>query len=261
MEEDVVTVAIDAAKEAGALLKAGFGGEIGSMSKAGRHDLVTEYDHKSERLISSIIHDHYPDHTIIGEEGGRQAGAEGSIEWIVDPLDGTVNYAYGLPMFAVSIAATHLGKVLAGVIYHPLIDELFVATKGKGATCNGKALRVSDTERLEDSIVAVGFPYNVAENPMRCLDHFTNLARVGAPIRRMGSAALDLAYVAAGRFDTFWEVSLRPWDYAAGMLLVEEAGGQCTNFGGERYTDFIEGPIAASNGHLHTQLLRHMNEN
>ena len=159
-------------------------------------------------------------------------------------------------MFCVSIAASAQNKILSGVIYNPLLDELFIAEKDNGAYLNGTRLHVTETAILDGAICATGLPYNVHENPLNCIDHFAAFAKMGIPLRRIGSAALDLAYVAAGRFDGFWEVSLHAWDYAAAKLILEEAGGQLTDFDGKPYTKFEEGPIVASNGILHDQMLK-----
>lgn len=244
-------VATLAALRAGALAMEGFGREMERSNKEGKHNLVTEWDKKVEGAIIEMIRDHFPSHAFLGEEGGRSGEEQGSILWIIDPIDGTVNYAHGIPCFAVSIAATFQSEVLAGAIYHPVNKELFTAEKGQGAYLNGKRLKVTRTELLDDAIAATGFPYNVHENPLHCLEHLASFVKLGIPIRRMGSAALDLAYLAAGRYDFFWEVSLKPWDYAAGKLMIEEAGGKISNFENVPLSPIEESPIIASNGALH----------
>ena len=251
-------VATLAALKAGEMLRKGFGTEMHFTTKEGRHNLVTEWDQKAENVIIDFIKSHFPQHAFIAEESGESGEVKEGIQWIIDPIDGTVNFAHKIPMFSVSIAASIQSDVLAGVVYNPIDHELFIAEKGNGAYLNGSRLKVTETAVLDSAICATGFPYNVHENPLSCLDHFTTFAKMGIPIRRIGSAALDLAYLAAGRFDGFWEVSLRPWDYAAGKLLIEEAGGKLTNFSGEPYEALEEGPIVASNGILHDQILKNI---
>lgn len=249
-------VAILAAQRAGEVLKKGFGTPMEFETKEGRHNLVTEWDKKSEEVIIESIKAHFPDHAFLAEESGVSGDEKGGIQWIIDPIDGTVNFAHKIPMFSISIAACCQNDVLSGVVYNPMLNELFIAEKGNGAYLNGEKLKVTETAVLDSAIGATGFPYNVHENPLCCLDHFNSFARMGIPLRRIGSAAIDLAYVAAGRYDTFWEVSLKPWDYAAGKLLIEEAGGLVTNFKGSPYASLSEGPIVASNGMLHDQVVK-----
>ncbi|MDX8431615.1 MAG: inositol monophosphatase family protein [Candidatus Algichlamydia australiensis] len=250
-------VATLAALRAGEILKKGFGSSFEISSKSGKHNLVTEYDMLAEELIVAFIRKTFPEHNFLAEEGGLSGSRKDVITWVIDPLDGTVNFAHNIPIFAVSIAAVFEGSVLSAAIYNPMVGELFTAEKGNGAYLNGSKLKVTETETLSDCIAATGFPYNTYENPLHCIDHFTYMAKLGIPLRRIGSAAIDLAYMAAGRVDCFWEVSLRPWDYAAGMLLIEEAGGVVTDFLGKRYEEIIEGPILASNGRVHNQLIEH----
>lgn len=253
----LTVVATSAALHAGAVVMEGFGKEMKCTQKEeGEHNLVTEWDRKAEEVIIGAIQEHFPSHAFLGEESGRSGEKQEAICWIIDPIDGTVNYAHGIPLFAISIAATFQGEVLAGAVYDPVSRELFTAEKGMGAYLNGKRLKVSATQLLDSAIAATGLPYNVNENPLSCLDHLITFAKIGIPIRRMGAAALDLAYVAAGRYDFFWEVSLKPWDFAAGKLLIEEAGGQITSFKGEPLTQMEESPIVASNKTLHASVLR-----
>ncbi len=251
-------VAIEAARAAGGLLREGFGTSFKISSKKERHDLVTEFDIRSENTIISLIKGHYPDHTFLAEESGASGTTDSSgssVRWVIDPLDGTVNFAHGVPVFAVSIAAEVDGELACGIIYHPLLDELFVAEKGRGAWLNGKQISVSATPSLDESFLVTGFPYTVTSNPSDCIDTFYRFLKLGLPIRRLGSAALDLAYVASGRFDGFWEVELSPWDVAAGVLLVEEAGGKVTQYSGERFA-ISDRTIAATNGRIHDEIIR-----
>lgn len=250
---DLTLAALETAKKAGELLRKGFDTSFHIDSKEGRYNLVTEYDTKAESLIIDSIQKTFPTHAFLSEECG--AKGSGDITWVIDPIDGTVNFARAIPAFSISIAATQNNQILSGVVYAPMTNELFVAEKGKGAYLNDKRLSVSKTTSLSEVLIATGFPYNLEENPRGAIDIFTKFARLGTPLRRIGSAAIDLAYLAAGRFDGFWEVSLKPWDFAAALLLVEEAGGILTDFQGKPYTKLTEGPVLASNRHLHQELL------
>ena len=254
----LTVVAIFAALKAGELLRKGFGCVTKFSTKEGRHNLVTEWDNKAEACIIELIKAHFPEHNFLAEESGESGEGEEGIQWIIDPLDGTVNFVHGIPLFSVSIAASSQDEVLTGIVYNPMSHELFVAEKENGAYLNGTRLSVTQTSVLDSAICGTGFPYNVHENPLRCLDHFKNFAQMGIPLRRLGSAALDLSYVAAGKFDGFWEASLRPWDYAAGKLLIEEAGGTVTNFAGEPYKKCEKGSVVATNGVLHDQILNNI---
>jgi myo-inositol-1(or 4)-monophosphatase len=243
--------AIEAALLAGEILRQGFGSHFSISSKEGRHNLVTEYDLKAEKAILEFLSAHSPGSTFLAEESGATGKDTGGVLWIVDPLDGTVNFAHQIPFFSVSIAAQMDGKIVSGVVYQPITHELFVAELGKGAFLDGQKLRVSEVRHLEGAILATGFPYNLAKNPFHCIDHFVDILKLGIPIRRMGSAAIDLAYTAAGRFDGFFEVELSPWDIAAGKLLVEEAGGRVTHWNKGNFDIHSHQPFFASNGHIH----------
>jgi myo-inositol-1(or 4)-monophosphatase len=244
----MLQLAQETAKMAGQLLMECFGAPQ-KVDHKGEIDLVTDVDRRSEQAIVKAIRAVYPDHLILTEEGTSRGG-EGHVRWIVDPLDGTTNYAHGYPCFCVSIAVEDGGEIGLGVIYNPVLDEIFVARKGHGATLNGEKLTVSRTEDLTDSLLATGFPYDIRRSRDNNLDHFAHLAVRAQAIRRAGSAAMDLCYVAAGRFDGFWEMKLAPWDMAAGALMVAEAGGVVTDFcGGPFGIDARE--ILASNGRIH----------
>ncbi len=247
----ITLAAVEAALQAGTLLRQGFGTHFSIQSKEGVHNLVTEYDHRSEKLIIDFLRQETPHAHFLAEESGLSKGNEEGVTWIIDPLDGTVNFAHKIPMFAVSIAAEKNGEVISAVVYHPLVHELFVAEKGRGSFLNGQKLTVSKVSTLPESILATGFPYNLIENPMQCIDHFVDILRLGIPIRRLGAAALDLAYTAAGRMEGFFEVSLAPWDCAAGKLLVEEAGGKVTSWDNLPFDIRSYRPILASNGFIH----------
>jgi len=245
-------VAITAALGAGEKLKEGFGTTFEISSKEGIHNLVTEYDLIAEQYIISKITSAFPRHSILSEEAGKQE-TESEYRWIIDPLDGTVNFAHSIPIFCVSIAVEYKGEIVCGVIFNPMIEELFVAVKGKGSTLNGKKIEVSTTKTVKESILVTGFPYDVANNPNGAIDDIVTILKLGLPIRRLGSAALDLAYLAAGRFDGYWESKLQPWDVAAGLLVVREAGGKVTHYDNEEYV-VSTGTVLATNGYIHFEL-------
>jgi myo-inositol-1(or 4)-monophosphatase len=257
----VLTAALAAGRAAADVLRAGFGTSFDHRSKEGRHNLVTEFDTRCERLIIEMLSDAVPGSSFLGEEFGA-SGADATpsaVRWIIDPLDGTVNFAHSIPVFCVSIAAAVDNELVCGVIVDPMLRQEFTAVKGQGAFLNGERMRVTATDDWRDAFVVTGFPYNVHENPGKCIEQFIAMARDGHPIRRLGSAALDLAYVAAGRFDLFWEVDLHPWDMAAGVLLVTEAGGTVTHYDGRPFT-LGRDNIIASNTHLHADAVRFLQE-
>jgi len=241
------------ARQAGEILRAGVG-HTHQVDFKGAIDLVTEVDRRSEAYLLGEIRRNYPQHRILAEESGAQSGDPCCI-WLVDPLDGTVNYAHGVPIFAVSIAFQQDGETLLGAVYDPMRDECFTAQRGLGAWLNGFPVRASYTAELNDSLLVTGFPYDVRTNPDNNLDRFTRLSLLTRGVRRLGSAALDLCYVACGRVDGFWEIRLSPWDVAAGALVAQEAGAQVSNLGGG--ADFLSRPqsIVAANPRLHPLLL------
>ena len=244
--------AAELARDAGAILREGHG-RAHAPERKGRIDLVTEYDRRSERLVLDGLRRRFPGHAVLAEESGAHAGGPGGVRWIVDPLDGTTNFAHNYPFFCVSIAAEVDGRLAAGVVYDPIRDELFAAAAGHGATRDGGPIRVSDVARVEDALLVTGFPYDVREHPERSLPHFAAFLTRAQAVRRDGSAALNLSYLACGRFDGFWEVGLSPWDVAAGTLLVREAGGRVTDYdGGAARLDGRE--ILASNGRVHEEM-------
>jgi myo-inositol-1(or 4)-monophosphatase len=245
--------AIQTARDAGRILTSRMGRAL-QVSNKGDIDLVTEADLASEKLIIDRIRSHYPRHSILAEESGATDGAanisgKSEWKWIIDPLDGTTNYAHGYPCFCVSIAVEREGKIEIGVIYDPTRDEMFAAERGQGATLNERPVRVSSIEDLNSSMLCTGFPYNVRERPNFVRD-FANFTMNAQAVRRDGSASLDLAYVACGRFDGFWEDGLNPWDVAAGVVLIEEAGGRVTDFTGKPL-DIYTPKVLASNGLIH----------
>ena len=251
----MLNFAIQTAREAGKILADKFGRTL-QVSNKGDIDLVTEADIAAERLIVERIRSYHPRHAILTEESGDviSLGDAGSgYKWVIDPLDGTTNYAHGYPVFCVSVALEHEGRIVLGVVYDPTRDELFAAERGGGATLNGRSLRVSETDELNGALLCTGFPYDVRDRG-DFARHFRNFIMRAQSVRRDGAAALDLAYVAAGRFDAFYEEGLRPWDVAAGVLLVEEAGGRVTHYDGSPFHIYTP-PIAASNGLIHEAML------
>ena len=250
--KDFRECAIEIAREAGIFLKNKLYSEH-TIDYKGEINLVTEADKISEKMITSKITTLFPDHDILAEELTTiDRGSD--FRWIIDPLDGTTNYAHGYPYFCVSIALERLDTMIVGIVYDPMLDEMFVAEKGKGAFVNEREIHVSNTREVIKSLLATGFPYDIREDSHNNLNYFNEMILQAQAIRRAGSAALDLAYVAAGRFDGFWELKLNPWDIAAGLLLVEEAGGIVTDMGGKNY--FIESPsILASNGRIHAEMM------
>ena len=251
----MLSTAIEAAKEAGKFLKYSVGRVKNVEVKQGEErNLVSEIDKGAEEKIISIIKRKYPTHAILAEESGVN-DSRSDYKWVIDPLDGTTNFLHGLPIFSVTIGIEFKGEIIAGVTYDPNLDELFTAEKGSGAYLNGRRLKVTTTSRLIDSLLVTGFPYDIAQNPENAIGHFVNFVVEGQGLRRLGSAAIDLAYVAAGRFDGFWEVTLNPWDMAAGVLLVREAGGRVTDFiGGE--SSIYKKQVLATNGAIHEAMLQ-----
>jgi myo-inositol-1(or 4)-monophosphatase len=251
----VLNFATQIARDAGNLLVQRLG--IAKVTTKGDINLVTEADIAAENLIIERIRSHYPQHGILAEESGEAVlvgGKRSDWKWIIDPLDGTTNYAHGYPCFCVSIALEHKGELELGVVYDPMRDEMFAAERGQGATLNDRKIRVSSVEDLSGSMLCTGFPYNVRERPDFARD-FTNFTMIAQAVRRDGSAALDLAYVACGRFDGFWEDGLSPWDIAAGALLIHEARGRVSNFSNGPL-DIYNEQILASNGLIHDAMLQ-----
>ena len=249
--KELLELAVNIAREAGALQRDRFHGPREIETKSTRIDLVTDVDRDCEALILERIRKHRPDDSVLCEESGIHTRA-GEFCWVIDPVDGTTNYAHGFPHFAVSIGIETAEEAVAGVVYDPMKDELFSAQRGSGAWLNGTAIQTSETAQLEAALLGTGFAYDVHEAQVNNLDYFTRFIRRAQGVRRAGSAALDLAYVACGRFDAFWELSLHPWDVAAGFLLVQEAGGQVSNLEGGRATSEA---CIASNGPLHAAML------
>jgi myo-inositol-1(or 4)-monophosphatase len=243
--------AVEIARESGALLAKMFDRHIPFELK-GDFDLVTEADRASERLIIERLKTHFPSHGIVAEEGGGHETTSG-FRWYVDPLDGTTNFAHGFPCFNTTLALEQAGELIAGVVYDPIRDEMFTAERGSGAYLNHRRIKVSGARRLEESLVATGFPSRKRHLNIN-IYFYHQLAMATHGVRRCGSAAIDLAYVACGRLDAFWEFGLNPWDMAAGRLLVEEAGGRCSGMRGEPHQ--LRGPdLLADNGSIHDETL------
>ncbi len=249
----MLNFAIDTARDAGQLLLEKFGRKI-EISKKGEINLVTEADLASEALIIERIKSYFPKHSILAEESGNAAVTNGSNKWkwVIDPLDGTTNFAHGYPCFCVTLALEHNGEVVIGVTFDPTRNELFAAEKGKGSTLNNKPIRVSETDELVNALIVTGFPYDFKDRD-EFGRHFSEFLLRSRGVRRDGSAAIDMAYVACGRFDGFWEEGLNPWDVAAGYLLIEEAGGRVSYYDGSAFSIYSP-PVCASNGLLHSQM-------
>ena len=244
------------ARQSGAILRAGYDTEH-QVGYKGVIDLVTEVDHLSEELLLGAIQRDFPGHHIFSEETGVIQGSDEHV-WYIDPLDGTVNYAHHIPIFCVSIAYAFRGTLTLGAVYDPMRDEMFLAERGKGAHLNGRPLRVSSTTELQKSLLVTGFPYTAWDTPQDNFDNFVKFGKLSRGVRRLGSAAIDLCYVAAGRFDGFWEMALNPWDVAAGGLIVEEAGGHVTSVSGE--ADYISSPqsVLACTPGIQTRMLEEL---
>jgi myo-inositol-1(or 4)-monophosphatase len=239
--------------EAGKILRNGFGKSL-DIRKKGPVDLVTKIDFAADRKITSILRKRFPDHRLLTEESEPYHGSS-AFRWIIDPLDGTSNYAHGLPICCVSIGLEKDGKMILGGVYNPMNNELFLAEKGKGATLNGKRIQVSRKAKLIDSLLVTGFPYDRQGKADYYLQFLKVAIQEAQGLRRLGAAALDLSYVACGRFEAYWELNIKPWDAAAGVLIAQEAGGKVTSLDGKPLD--LDGPIRvlASNGLIHGPLL------
>lgn len=252
------TVLHDAVMAGAAEIKRFFNQSFTISNKEGRNNLVTEADHASEKAIIDTIRKTYPDHFILTEESG-ELPQDSEYKWIVDPIDGTINFAHGIPINCVSIGIEKNGEIIMGMVYNPHMNELFFAEKGKGATLNGQPIRVSKETDAMKSCLVTGFPYIYLKMKNGPLQVFERLINEGVPVRRLGSAAIDLCWVATGRFDGFYEHKLEAWDSAAGYLIVEEAGGKVTDFNGEKFSVY-QHRILATNGLIHEQMLAIINK-
>src|SRR6266487_3940202 len=245
---------LKAIDEGAAVLKQYFNQPFIISHKEGINNLVTEADHKSEEVIFAVIRENFPDHYILSEETGAIV-QESNYKWIIDPIDGTVNFANGIPICCVSIGIEINGSIEMGAVYNPFMNELFFSQRGFGATLNNELIRVSDKAEVIQSCIVTGFPYTYADVPNGPLEVFGRLIRNGVPVRRLGSAAIDMCWVAAGRFDGFYEHELHAWDSAAGSVIIEEAGGKITDLHGNDYNLYQPG-IVATNGKIHEELLK-----
>jgi myo-inositol-1(or 4)-monophosphatase len=253
METDIyLRVAVKAAQEAGQMLRDNLNASREIIYK-GEVDLVTNFDNQSQHMIFDLLENNFPDHDFIAEEGLDQEKG-GDYRWIFDPLDGTTNYAHGFPIFSVSIALEFKRKIVCGVVYDPMRDETFSGIKSDGAFLNGERIRVSNINDLDKSLLATGFPYDLRESDENNIVHFNNFVTRAQAIRRCGSAALDLCYVACGRFDGFWEIKLKPWDVAAASLIVQEAGGHLSDFENQEFS-IQSHETLGTNGLIHQQML------
>jgi myo-inositol-1(or 4)-monophosphatase len=258
MWDKELQVASAAAREAGEILKKRFGGPL-NVRKKGVIDLVTDADLQAEKAILRLIRTRFPSDGILAEESGSQGQSPGRT-WVIDPLDGTTNFAHGFPFFAVSIALEVAGKIALGIVYNPHLEEYFEAARGSGASLNGRPITVSNTTEIGDSLLATGFPYDIQDNGEDILELFARVTRKAQGVRRPGSAALDLCYVACGRLDGFWEKGLNPWDTAAGSVIVREAGGRLATYSRTDYTPY-EKTVVAANPVLLEEMLRVINSN
>lgn len=247
--------AVEAAQLAGEALQRLAHEGFGVEQKGTVLNLVTDADREAERLIITKLRAEFPDHRVLAEEGGRGSASESPFQWVIDPLDGTTNFAHGFPCYSVSIALEVRGFCVLGVVLDPTRNELFTAITGEGAQLNGRPIRVSSTAALDDALLVTGFAYDIRETADNNLDHFGRFALAAQGIRRTGSAALDLCYVAMGRLDGYWEVTLSPWDCAAGAVILKEAGGRITHFNGSPHTIYGKN-LLASNGRLHEAMLQ-----
>ncbi len=252
--DEIVDFAIDIAREAGRIMMDGLG-RTRRVAKKSQRELVTEIDEACERHVIASIRASYPDHDYFAEEGSLREDRKSPWRWIVDPLDGTTNYAHGIPAFSISLGLEKAGELRAGVVYAPYLNEMFFASRGKGAYLNTRAIpiRVSETDAIPEAVLATGFAYVMNQTENTNLDNFARLTREARGTRRLGSAAIDLCYVACGRYDGYWEMHLKPYDVAAGAVILREAGGKVTDFkGGE---DWLEGQnVVATNGKIHEAL-------
>ena len=248
---------IEIAREAGQVVREGFGKNLNIEFKTNESNLVTQIDKASEKKIIGYINKKVPTHGILAEESGESKNTSEYL-WVVDPLDGTTNFAHGLPIFSVSIGVQKSGITIAGVVYDVMQDIIYSAESGSGAYANNNKINVSPNDKLQRALLVTGFPYNIADNPENAFERFNALTKASRGMRRLGSAAIDFCYVAKGVFDGFWEVYLHPWDLCAGKLIVEEAGGLVTGFNGEPINIYST-KILASNKHVHNQMVNVIN--
>ena len=248
---------IEAIHTGGAELQRYYNTVFHISNKEGVNNLVTEADHASEKAIIEVIKNNFPDHFILSEECGEIV-MDSNMKWIIDPIDGTVNFAHGIPICCVSIGVEKDGEMIMGAVYSPFLNELYFAEKGEGSSLNGSPIQVSKETSVLKACLVTGFPYTYLDEPNGPLQLFEKFIRQGIPVRRLGSAAIDLCWVACGRFDGFYEHQLQAWDSAAGYFIVEEAGGKVTNFTGEKYSPY-QPKILATNGLIHDEMVKWLN--
>jgi myo-inositol-1(or 4)-monophosphatase len=251
-------ILLKAAHAAGEIIQKYFHGNFQVQNKDTINNLVTEVDTLAETKIIEVIKTHFPDHSIISEEAGEMNMAS-PYRWVIDPIDGTVNFAHGIPICCVSIGLCYYEQPILGAVYNPLMNELFFAEKDKGACLNDRRISVSQKSDFRTACLVTGFPYKWPDRGIHPIKVFERMIMQGLPVRRLGSAAIDLCWVACGRFDGFWEYNLNPWDIAAGYLIVQEAGGKITNFDGNPYTIYDKETLA-TNGYIHDDMLFHINQ-
>lgn len=251
-------VLLAAIHKAGAIIQTRFQGAFAVTHKEGINNLVTEVDTQAEAAIIEIIRQHFPGHNIMGEESGAVDNAS-EFQWVIDPIDGTVNFAHGIPLCCVSIGLKQGAYMLLGAVYNPMMNELFFAERGKGATLNGHPIHVSGKDDFSKACLVTGFPYHWPETEVHPVKIFERFIMKGLPVRRLGSAAIDLCWVACGRFDGFWEFNLQAWDVAAGYLIVEEAGGKVSGFQSGPH-DIFSKETLVSNGLIHEDMRRLINQ-
>jgi len=252
------TTLINAVKAGASELTRFFNKSFTVSNKQGINNLVTEADHASEKAILELIKKEFPDHYILSEEAGEII-QDSNYKWIIDPIDGTVNFAHGIPICCVSIAIEHRGEIILASVFNPNLNELFFAEKGEGAMLNEKTIKVSEKINVINACLVTGFPYTYLDMPNGPLQVFERFIRKGVPVRRLGSADVDLCWVAAGRFDGFYEHKLEAWDSAAGYLIVEEAGGRVTDFKGNKFSPY-QPHVLATNGNIHDEMLKWIND-
>lgn len=253
MEKKATSIAL----KAGEILRSYWGNLSQIKAKRFYWDLVTEADLASEAYIIKALKEEFPNHSILSEEAGLSSDQNFTHQWVIDPLDGTTNFIHQYPMISISIGLLVNQVPEVGIVYNPISNELFAASKGKGATLNGVSIHISTVDKLEQSLLATGFAYDRKESQENNYSEFCHMTNLSQGVRRGGSAALDLAFVAAGRLDGYWERGLKPWDIAAGILLVQEAGGTCTSYEGNPY-ELVSGRIIASNGKIHSLLIKEL---
>ena len=246
------------AKEAGNVIRDGFGKNFSIEFKTNESNIVTEIDKQSEKIIKEFINIEFPTHGILAEESGSTSGSSEYL-WVIDPIDGTTNFAHGLPIFSVSIGVQKNGVTICGVVYDVMRDCLYSADLGNGCYLNNQKVNVNKNNNLKRSLLVTGFPYEISENPDLAIERFSDFLKNSRGVRRLGSAAIDLCYVASGIFEGYWEVNLQPWDMCAGIFLVEEAGGKATNFKNGKINIYSR-QILATNGHVHESMLEILNK-